>query len=161
MVHNTELSWNRNAKAEDVAQVGDEVQVYIKNIDREARRVALSIKMTQEDPWTAKANQLHVGEIVECQIVRLLSFGAIAKIADRVEGLVHISEIAEERVEKVEDVLEVGQVVKAEILKIDLEGKKISLSIVRAKHAAEEAEYSSYLDNNAGLTQDLSDQFNR
>ncbi len=161
LVHNTELSWNRNAKAEDVAQVGDEIEVYIKNIDREARRVALSIKATQEDPWTAKAKQLHVGEIVECQIVRILSFGAIAKITDRIEGLIHISEIAEERVEKVEDVLEVGQVVKAEILKIDLEAKKISLSIVRAKHAAEEAEYSSYLDNNEGLTQDLSDQFNR
>ena len=158
LVHNTELSWNRNAKAEDVAQVGDEVEVFIKNIDREARRVALSIKATQEDPWTAKVNQLHVGEIVECQVVRLLSFGAIAKIADRVEGLIHISEIAEERIEKVEDVLEVGQVVKAEILRIDMDQKRIGLSIVKAKRAAEAAEYSSYLDGEEGLTQGLADQ---
>lgn len=158
LVHNTELSWNRNAKAEDVAQVGDEVEVLIKKIDRENKRVALSIKATQEDPWKVEAGKLHVGEIVECQVARFLPFGVIVKVSDKVEGLVHISEIAEERIAKADDVLEAGQIVKAEVLKVDLDGKKVGLSIVKAKKAAEQAEYSSYLTESAGLTQDLSEQ---
>ena len=158
LVHNTELSWNRNAKAEEVAQVGDEVEVFIKKIDRENKRVALSIKATQEDPWKVEAGKLNVGEIVEVEVLRFLPFGAIVKISDKVEGLVHISEIAEERIAKADDVLEAGQIVKAQVLKMDLEGKKIGLSIVKAAQAAEQAEYSSYLNGSAGLTQDLSEQ---
>ncbi|MBR6636455.1 MAG: 4-hydroxy-3-methylbut-2-enyl diphosphate reductase, partial [Phascolarctobacterium sp.] len=132
LVHNTELSWNRNAKAEDVAAVGDEVEVFIKKIDRENKRVALSIKATQEDPWKVEAGKLNIGDIVEVQVLRFLPFGAIVKISDKVEGLVHISEIAEERIAKADDVLEAGQIVKAQVLKMDLEGKKIGLSIVKA-----------------------------
>lgn len=158
LVHNTELSWNRNDKAEDVAAVGNEVQVLVKKIDRENKRVALSIKATQEDPWKVEASKLHVGEVVECQVVRFLAFGAIVKVTDKVEGLVHVSEIAEERINKPEDVLEVGQVVKAEILKIDLEGKKVGLSIAKAKRDAEKAEYSSYLNEKPSLTLDLAEQ---
>ncbi|MBQ9763895.1 MAG: 4-hydroxy-3-methylbut-2-enyl diphosphate reductase [Phascolarctobacterium sp.] len=158
LVHNTELSWNRNAKAEDVAQVGDEVEVFIKKIDRENKRVALSIKATQEDPWKVEAGKLNIGDIVEVQVLRFLPFGAIVKISDKVEGLVHISEIAEERIAKADDVLEAGQIVKAQVLKMDLEGKKIGLSIVKAAQAAEQAEYSSYLNGSEGLTQDLSEQ---
>ena len=158
LVHNTELSWNRNAKAEDVAAVGDEVEVFIKKIDRENKRVALSIKATQEDPWKVEAGKLNIGDIVEVQVLRFLPFGAIVKISDKVEGLVHISEIAEERIAKAEDVLEAGQIVKAQVLKMDLEGKKVGLSIVKAAQAAEQAEYSSYLNGSAGLTQDLSEQ---
>ncbi|MBR2039707.1 MAG: 4-hydroxy-3-methylbut-2-enyl diphosphate reductase [Phascolarctobacterium sp.] len=158
LVHNTELSWNRNAKAEDVAAVGDEVEVFIKKIDRENKRVALSIKATQEDPWKVEAGKLNIGDIVEVQVLRFLPFGVIVKISDKVEGLVHISEIAEERIAKADDVLEAGQIVKAQVLKMDLEGKKIGLSIVKAAQAAEQAEYSSYLNGSAGLTQDLSEQ---
>lgn len=158
LVHNTELSWNRNAKAEDVAAVGDEVEVFIKKIDRENKRVALSIKATQEDPWKVEAGKLNIGDIVEVQVLRFLPFGAIVKISDKVEGLVHISEIAEERIAKADDVLEAGQIVKAQVVKMDLEGKKVGLSIVKAAQAAEQAEYSSYLNGSAGLTQDLSEQ---
>ena len=156
LVHNTELSWNRNAKAEDVAAVGDEVEVFIKKIDRENKRVALSIKATQEDPWKVEAGKLNIGDIVEVQVLRFLPFGAIVKISDKVEGLVHISEIAEERIAKADDVLEAGQIVKAQVVKMDLEGKKVGLSIVKAAQAAEQAEYSSYLNGSEGLTQDLS-----
>ena len=158
LVHNTELSWNRNAKAEDVAAVGDEVEVFIKKIDRENKRVALSIKATQEDPWKVEAGKLNIGDIVEVQVLRFLPFGAIVKISDKVEGLVHISEIAEERIAKADDVLEAGQIVKAQVVKMDLEGKKVGLSIVKAAQAAEQAEYSSYLNGVEGLTQDLSEQ---
>ena len=159
LVHNTELSWDRNVKAEDVAKQDDEVQVLVKKIDRENKRVALSIKATQEDPWVVEANQLHVGDIVEVEVAKFLPFGAIVKISDRVEGLVHISEIAQERINKPEDVLELGQIVKAEVIKMDLDGKKIGLSISKIKRDAEKAEYRSYLGKKSeGLTQDLSEQ---
>lgn len=159
LVHNTELSWERNAKAADVAKEGDQVEVLIKKIDRENKRVALSIKATLEDPWKVEAGQLAVGDIIEAEVVRFLPFGAILKITDRVEGLVHISEIAQERINKPEDVLELGSMVKAEVLKVDLDGKKIGLSIAKIKRDAEKAEFSSYQGGKESLTQDLSDKF--
>lgn len=159
LLHNTELSWDRNVKPEDVAKQDDEVQVMIKEIDREKKRVALSIKATQEDPWVVEANELHVGDIIEVEVAKFLPFGAIVKISDRVEGLVHISEIAQERINKPEDVLELGQVVKAEVIKIDLDSKKIGLSISKIKRDAERAEVRSYMGKKSGgLTQDLSEQ---
>lgn len=159
LVHNTELSWDRNVKAEDVAKEGDEVTVLVKKIDRENRRVALSIKATQEDPWKVEARQFNVGDIVEVEVVRFLAFGVIVKLSEKVEGLVHISEIAQTRIEKPEDVLELGQVVKAEIIKMDLDNKKIGLSISKVKRDAEKAEYRSYIGKkNSSLTQDLSEQ---
>ena len=159
LLHNTELSWDRNVKPEDVAKQDDEVQVMIKEIDREKKRVALSIKATQEDPWVAEAKELHVGDIIEVEVAKFLPFGAIVKISDRVEGLVHISEIAQERINKPEDVLELGQVVNAEVIKMDLDSKKIGLSISKIKRDAEKAEVRSYMGKKSGgLTQDLSEQ---
>ncbi len=143
----------------DVADVGAEVTVQVKKIDREARRVALSIKATQPDPWVEEAAQLRIGQVLDVEVVRFLAFGAIVRISERLEGLVHISEIAEERIAKPDDVLTLGQKVKATLLKKDLEGKKLGLSIVRAKRDQEKAEYRSYLNNNKGLTVDLSEQF--
>lgn len=157
LVHNTELSWDRGVKAADVAAEGDEVTVLVKKVDREQERVALSIKATKEEPWKAEAGQLNVGDVVEVQVMRFLPFGAIVKISDRVEGLVHISEIAQERINKAEDVLEAGQIVKAEVLKIDMEGKKIGLSIAKVARDAEKAEYRSYLNQSSSLTQTISE----
>ena len=137
MVHNTELSWDRSVKAADVAKEGDEVTVLVKSIDRENKRVALSIKATLEDPWKVEASQFHIGDILDVEVVRLLAFGAIVKLSDKVEGLVHISEIAPERIEAPSDVLEVGQVVKAEIIKMDLDSKKNRPEHFQVKRDAE------------------------
>ncbi len=159
LVHNTELSWDRSVKAADVAKEGDEVTVLVKSIDRENRRVALSIKATQEDPWKVEASQFHVGDILDVEVVRFLAFGAIVKLSDKVEGLVHISEIAQERINKPEDVLEIGQVVKAEVIKMDLDSRKIGLSISKVKRDAEKNEYRSYIGNKRShLSQNLSAQ---
>ncbi len=159
LVHNTELSWDRSVKAADVAKEGDEVTVLVKSIDRENRRVALSIKATQEDPWKVEASKFHVGDILDVEVVRFLAFGAIVKLSDKVEGLVHISEIAQERINKPEDVLEIGQVVKAEIIKMDLDSRKIGLSISKVKRDAEKNEYRSYIGNKRShLSQNLSAQ---
>lgn len=158
LVHNTELSWDRNVKAEDAAKVDDEVTVLVKKIDRENRRVALSIKATQEDPWLTEAVAFKEGMVVEGTVERFLPFGAIVKLADKVEGLVHVSEIAETRVEKPEDILEIGQNVKVKVIKVDLKHKKIGLSIVKAVKEAEKAEYSSFINDKPELTLDLKEQ---
>lgn len=158
LVHNTELSWNRNVKAEEVAQVGDEITVLVKKIDKENRRVALSIKATQEDPWVAAAAPFTEGLITEGTVERFLPFGAIVKLADKVEGLVHVSEIAETRVEKPEDVLQIGQNVKVKVIKVDNKNKKIGLSIVKAVKDEEKAEYSSFINDKPELTVDLKEQ---
>ena len=158
LVHNTELSWNRDIKADDVAKVGDEVTVLVKKIDKENKRVALSIKATQEDPWLTAAATFHEGMIVEGTVERFLPFGAIVKVKENVEGLVHVSEIAEKRVEKPEDVLQIGQTVKVKVIKVDLKHKKIGLSIVKAMKEAEKAEYSSFINDKPELTLDLKEQ---
>lgn len=158
LVHNTELSWDRNVKAEDAAKVDEEVTVFIKKIDRENKRVALSIKATQEDPWMAAAAVFNEGMIVEGKVERFLPFGAIVKLNDKVEGLVHVSEISEARVEKPEDVLEIGQTVIVKIIKVDLKHKKIGLSISKAAKEAETAEYSSFINDKPELTSNLKEQ---
>ena len=168
LVHNTELSWDRSVKAKELSwdrsvkakdfEPETEVTVLVKKIDREAKRVALSIKATQEDPWVTEANTLPEGAIVKGIVTRFLPFGAIVKVTDRVEGLVHVSEIADTRVEKPEDVLEAGQEVVVKVIKKDMEHKKIGLSIAKAAKEKEKAEYSAYLNNKPELTLDLSEQ---
>ena len=157
LVHNTELSWDRKVKPADVAEVGQEVAVLVKSVDRDKDRVALSIKATLEDPWKVEASQFNVGDILEVEVVRFLEFGAIVKLNEKIEGLVHISEIAPQRIEKASDALEIGQKVQAEIIKMDLDAKKIGLSINKIKKDAEKAEMRSYMGGKkAGLSQSLS-----
>ena len=109
LVHNTELSYDRSVKAEDVAKEGDMVKVFVKKVDKENHRVSLSIKATQEDPWVAAAAGFQVGDTVEGTVERFLPFGALVRLNDKVEGMIHVSELADTRVEKPEDVLKIGK----------------------------------------------------
>ena len=147
LVHNSELSYDRSKKAADVAKEGDTVKVFVKKIDQENHRVSLSIKATQEDPWGAAAAGIEEGQLVEGTVDRFLPFGALVKLNDTVEGMIHVSEISEERVEKPEDVLKAGQVVKVKVIKVDRSHRKIGLSITKAKADADQAEYNSYLSD--------------
>ncbi|MBR2182373.1 MAG: 4-hydroxy-3-methylbut-2-enyl diphosphate reductase [Acidaminococcaceae bacterium] len=148
LVHNTELSYDRSVKAEDVAKEGDMVKVFVKKVDKENRRVSLSIKATLEDPWVAAAAGFQVGDVVEGTVERFLPFGALVRLNDRVEGMIHVSEMADTRVEKPEDVLKIGQVVTPMIIKIDQEKRKVGLSLTRAKKDEEKAEMKAYMDGN-------------
>ena len=148
LVHNTELSYDRSLKAEDVAKEGDMVKVFVKKVDKENRRVSLSIKATQEDPWIAAAAGFNVGDVVEGTVERFLPFGALVRLNDKVEGMIHVSELADTRVEKPEDVLKIGQVVTPMIIKIDQSKKKIGLSLTRAKKDEEKAEMKAFMDGN-------------
>lgn len=138
MVHNTELSWKRIKNPGEVVSVGQEIEVYIKDIDKEKKRISLGYKTEEMDPWYQFRKQYNAGDEVDGKIVNMMPFGAFAEVADGVDGLIHISQIALEKVAKPEDVLTLGQVVRVKITEIDDEKRKLSLSI-KALLKAEEA----------------------
>lgn len=129
MVHLTELSWKHIRKPEDVVTVGEPLTVYVKSFDPEKKRISLGYKTEESNPWNLFRAQYAIGDIVSVKIVSLMPFGAFAEIIDGVDGLIHISQIALQRIAKPSDVLEVGQVVDARIIDIDDERQKVSLSI--------------------------------
>ena len=129
MVHTSELSWKRIKSPAEVVSVGDEITVTVKSFDAEKKRISLAYKTDAMNPWTIFTTNYAVGDIVTVKIVNMMPFGAFAEIMDGVDGLIHISQIAQTRIGKPADVLELGQVVDAKIIEIDDENKKVSLSI--------------------------------
>ena len=129
MVHVSELSWNRIKNPSEVVKVGDEIDVFVIALDPEKRKISLGYKTEANNPWTLFTNQFQVGDVVKVKIVKLMTFGAFAEIIPGVDGLIHISQIANRRIGKPEDVLSEGQEVDAKIIDIDQEHKRISLSI--------------------------------
>ena len=129
MVHVSELSWGRIHQPSEVVSVGDEIEVYVINFDREKRKISLGYKDPEGNPWTQFTNRYAVGDVASVTIVKLMPFGAFAEVLPGVDGLIHISQIANRRIGKPEDVLTVGDVVDAKITAIDEEKHKISLSI--------------------------------
>ncbi len=129
MVHVSELSWNRIKTPADVVSVGDEIDVYVISFDAEKRKISLGYKTPDMNPWNQFMTAYSVGDVVDVKIVKLMNFGAFAEILPGVDGLIHISQIANKRIEKPEDVLAEGQSVQVKITEIDAENKRISLSI--------------------------------
>ena len=129
MVHVSELSWNRIKNPAEVVKVGDEIDVYVIALDPEKKKISLGYKTEATNPWTIFNNEHKVGDVVTVKIVKLMTFGAFAEIIPGVDGLIHISQIADRRIGKPEDVLSEGQEVDARIIDIDQEHKRISLSI--------------------------------
>ena len=129
MVHVSELSWSRIKSPADVVAVGDEIEVYVISFDPEKRKISLGYKTDETNPWTIFTNNYHVGDVCEVKIVKLMTFGAFAEIIPGIDGLIHISQIADRRIGKPEDVLAEGDTVDVKIIDIDTEKKRISLSI--------------------------------
>ena len=129
MVHVSELSWGRTHHPSEVVAVGDELEVYVISFDKEKRKISLGYKDPQGNPWTIFTNKYSVGDVAQVKIVKLMPCGAFAEVVDGVDGLIHISQIANRRIGKPEDVLTVGDVVDAKISAIDNDKQKISLSI--------------------------------
>ena len=129
MVHVSELSWNRIKTPAEVISVGDEIDVYVISFDPEKRKISLGYKTAEMNPWNQFMTNYSVGDVVEAKIVKLMTFGAFAEIIPGVDGLIHISQIADKRIEKPEDVLAEGQTVQVKITDVDAENKRISLSI--------------------------------
>jgi 4-hydroxy-3-methylbut-2-enyl diphosphate reductase len=129
LVRKLDLSWKRVKHPSDVVSIGEKVEVKIKDIDPETGKVSLIYKKESENPWAIFKTSYEVGQVVDVKIVSITSFGAFAQIIDGIDGLIHISQIANQRVDNVADILTVGQEVKAQITEIDLDKKRISLSI--------------------------------
>ena len=129
MVHISELSWSRIKNPAEVVSVGDQVEVYVISFDAEKKKISLGMKDHAQEPWTVFTTKYSVGDTASVKIVNLRDFGAFAEIVPGVDGLIHISQIADHRVEKPGDELTVGQMVDAKIIAIDEERKKVSLSI--------------------------------
>ena len=129
MIHISELSWNRIKHPSEVVSVGDTVQVYVKSLDRENGKISLGYKKKEDNPWEILKNEYPVGTVCDATVVGMTTFGAFAKILPGIDGLIHISQIADRRIEKPQDVLKVGDVVKVKITDIDFDKKRVSLSI--------------------------------
>ena len=129
MVHKTELSWRPIASPADVVSVGQEITVFVKSFDAEKKRISLGYKTDATNPWYLFTEKYAVGDVASVKIVNMMPFGAFAEIIDGVDGLIHISQIAQEKIGKPADVLELGQVVDVKIIAIDEENQKVSLSI--------------------------------
>ena len=129
MVHVSELSWRPIKHPSAVVAVGDVITVFVKSFDKETKRISLGYKTDDTNPWLLFTNRYNVGDVVSVKIVNMMPFGAFAEIMEDVDGLIHISKIANKRIGKPADVLEIGQVVDAKIIEIDNEKQKISLSI--------------------------------
>ena len=144
MVHISELSWSRIKHPSEVVSVGDEVDVYVIKYDPEKKKISLGMKDRSVSPWENFIEQYSVGDIASVKIVKLMSFGAFAEVVPGVDGLIHISQIADHRVEKPEDELEEGQVVEVKITDINQENQKVSLSrraALREAAADDEEDY--------------------
>lgn len=129
MVHVSELSWSRIKNPAEVVSVGDELDVYVIGFDKEAKRISLGYKKAEDNPWTKFVNTYKVGDIAQVKVVKLMPFGAFAEVMPGVDGLIHISQIANRRIGKPDEVLSVGDVVDVKITAIDNDKQKISLSI--------------------------------
>ena len=142
MVHVSELSWARIHQPSDVVEVGDTLEVYIKALNPETGRISLGHRRPEDNPWVKFTNEYQVGDIVDATVVSVTSFGAFARITDGIDGLIHISQLSNERVSNVKDVVNVGDVVTVKITAIDSEKKRISLSMRAATDdgAAEDEE---------------------
>lgn len=136
LVHLSEISWDRIQHPGDVLKVGQEVNVKVISIDREKKRIGLSIRQLQDDPWRNKAAKFQVGQLVEGTITRLTKFGAFARIDDDIEGLIHISEIHDKRIEHPREVLKEGDVVTLRVIKVDPDNHRIGLSMRRVESMA-------------------------
>ena len=146
LIHISDLAWHRVKSPDEIVSVGDEVEVIVLKVDPAARRISLSLKAVQRDPWFDAVDELAEGKIVPGKVTKTTKFGAFVEIAKGVEGLVHISELDDRRVNNAEEVVTVGQEVPVKILGIDRKAKRISLSVVQARQDVDRAEYSSFLD---------------
>ena len=143
MVHISELSWSRIKHPSEVVSVGDTVEVYVISFDKEKKKISLGMKDRSQNPWEVFTGKYQPGDVANVRVVKLMTFGAFAEVVPGVDGLIHISQIADHRIDKPGDVLSEGQMVDVKIIDIDYDNKKVSLSIralLNDARAAEEGE---------------------
>ena len=146
LAHISDLAWHRVKHPSEVLEVGQELDVFVKSVDRDAKRISLSVKDTLPDPWVEKAEQYAEGDFIEGKIIKLTDFGAFMEIEPGFDGLIPMGELAEKRIERADEAVHTGDVVTVKVLRIDTKRKRISLSITKAKRDADAAEIKKYVD---------------
>ena len=137
MIHISELSWTRIKHPTDIVHVGDTVEVYIKDLDTEKRKISLGYKRTEDNPWEILRKTYKVGDVIDAKIVSIAQFGAFASVLPGVDGLIHISQIANQKINNIKDIISVGDTVKVLIQDIDFDKKRIGLSMRALEEPAE------------------------
>ena len=138
LAHISDISWER------VKHPSDVVHVYVKSVDPESKRISLSIKETMRDPWLDRAERYAEGDYIEGEVIKLTDFGAFMQIEPGFDGLIPMGELCERRIERADEAVHVGDVVKVKVLRIDMKRKRISLSITKAKKDADTAVFKKY-----------------
>lgn len=136
LIHLSELSWNRSAKPQDLLHVGQEIEVYVLSVDREKKKIALSLKRLEPEPWATVESRYYVGQLVEGTITRLTNFGAFALVNDEIEGLIHVSELSSGRVNHPQEVVHEGEKHVMRIIRIDPKQRRMGLSLKRVADPA-------------------------
>lgn len=152
LVHISDLSWNRIKHPSTAVNIGEKIQVKVLSLDKEKNRISLSLKETTEEPWIAFSNNVNIGDVVEGTVVNLLDFGAFVRLEEGVDGLLHVSQISKEHVNKPSDVLEIGQKLNVKVIDIDGEDKKVSLSLKEANNDSEETEENNIVQEELDTT---------
>ena len=160
LVHVSELSWKHIDHPSEVVQVGDEVTVEVLDVDMDRERVSLSLKATQEDPWRHFARTHAIGQIVPGKVTKLVPFGSFVRVEEGIEGLVHISELSERHVEVPDQVVQVGDDAMVKVIDIDLERRRISLSLKQANDTAAAADVEEFDPTLYGMTATYDEQGN-
>jgi small subunit ribosomal protein S1 len=132
LIHLSELAWHRVGHPSEVLKVGQQIEVYVMNVDPEKKRIGLSLRRMTPEPWSVVADQYVVGQIVTAQITRLMAFGAFAKIDNTIEGLIHISEMADYRIGHPKEIVQEGDEVQVRIIKVDPQNRRVGLSLRQA-----------------------------
>ncbi len=132
MIHLSEMSWTKINHPSDLVKVGDQVQVHVLGIDRERERIALSLKRTRKEPWTTVEERYKPGQLVTGTITKLASFGAFARLEDNIEGLIHISELADRRIQHPKEVVKEGDTLQLRVIRVDAARRRLGLSLKRA-----------------------------
>ena len=147
LIHVSEMSWTKRIKhPSKVLAVGDTVEAVVLDVDQEGRRLSLGLRQTEPNPWDLIAEKYHVGDRITGKVRNLTDFGAFVEVEEGIEGLIHVSEMSEERVEQPKDVLSVGDVVKAKIIKLDAAEQKVGLSIKAVLQDLTQEELRAYMD---------------
>ncbi len=158
LVHVSEMAWHRVKDPAELVKVGDEVEVQVLKVEPETRKVSLGMKQQQQDPWLTAVADFAEGTTVPGKVTRTSKFGAFIELAPGVEGLAHISELADKRVATAEEVVHVGQKLPVKVLSIDPKSKRISLSVVKAQEDAERKEFEQYLTPPTSLGATIGDK---
>lgn len=151
LLHISEMTWERDKKPKDILEVGQEIKVKIKELDKENKRIKLIYDKKGPDPWEKVSDKYKVSDVVTVKILNFAPFGAFAKIEKGVEGLIHISQICEKRIAKPDEVLKIGQKVNAKIISIDAENKKIELSIRELEGTSNELNENQEISNDNSI----------